>query len=146
MDYSLTKLSVLIAAGLISGCANNPVYEGRFPWEAGWREGVVSGIGEDDEFRRKYAQRCKTEAAQPSTVRFATIRWTQAGKPKWQTVSVPKDSTLKVGDLVHVKILDCAGQAIPRIAQKTSAAAHDETQGLMPTGARGLPPAQDSAA
>lgn len=146
VEYSLTKFAALLAAGFMAGCANNPVYESRYPWEAGWREGVVSGIGEDDEFRRKYAQRCKAEAALPSTVRFATVRWTQMGKPKWQTVTVPKDSPLKVGDLVHVKILDCAGQAIPRTAQKKSAAAENETQALMPTGAWGLAPAHDSEA
>ncbi len=146
MEYSLTRFSVLLAAGLISGCASNPVYEGRFPWEAGWREGAVSGIGEDDEFRRKYAQRCKAEAAQPSSVRFATIRWTQMGKPKWQTVTVPKDSSLKVGDLVYVKILDCAGQAIPRTAQKTSATGPAQTQALKPSEQGAVAPTRDSAA
>lgn len=118
MDYSLMKLAALLAAGHISGCANNPVYEGRYPWEAGWREGAVEAVGEDDQLRHRYAQLCKLEAAQ--VARFARIRYTEMGKPKWQTVTVPKDSTLKVGDLVYVKVLDCAGQAMPRAAQKKS--------------------------
>ena len=116
MDYSSKKLAALLAAGLISGCASNPVYEGRFPWEAGWREGAVVAVGEDDQLRNRYAQRCKLEAARAD--RFAQIRYTQMGKRKWQTVTVPKDSTLNVGDLVYVKVFDCAGQAVPRAVQK----------------------------
>lgn len=116
MDYSLMKLAALLAAGLISGCANSPVYEGHFPWETGWREGAVEAVGEDDQLRHRYAQLCKLEVAQAA--RFARIRYTEMGKPKWQTVAVPKDSTLKVGDLVYVKVLDCAGQVMPRVAQK----------------------------
>jgi len=123
MDYSLMTLAALLAAGLISGCANNPVYEGRFPWEAGWREGAVEAVGEDDQLRNRYAQRCKPEADRAD--RFARIRYTQMGKPRWQTVTVPKDSTLNVGDLVYVKVFDCAGQAVPRAAQKKSAAAQE---------------------
>ena len=126
MNYSLIKLAALLAAGLISGCANNPVYEGRFPWEAGWREGAVEAVGETDELRDRYAQRCKLETAQDSTARFARIRYTEMGKPRRQTVTVPKDSPLKVGDQVYVKILDCAGQAVLRSVQKKSAAAQVE--------------------
>ncbi len=114
MDYSLMKLAALLAAGLISGCANNPIYEGRFPWEAGWREGAVEAVGEEDKLRHRYAERCKLEAAQDSTARFARIRYTEMGKPKWETVTVPKDSAIKVGDLVYVKAFDCSGQAMPR--------------------------------
>jgi hypothetical protein len=46
MEYSLTKFSAVLAAGLISGCASNPVY----------------------------AQRCKLEAAQASASSFPQIR------------------------------------------------------------------------
>jgi hypothetical protein len=116
MDYSPMKLLALLAAGLISGCANNPVYEGLFPWEAGWREGAVEAVGEDDQLRQRYAQRCKLEAAEAA--RFARIRYTEMGKPKWHTVAIPKDSTLKVGNLVYVNVLDCAGQVMPRVAQQ----------------------------
>ena len=126
MDYSLMRLAALLAAGFISGCANNPVYEGRFPWDGGWREGAVEAVGADDELKHRYAQRCKLEAAQASTTRFARIRYTEMGKPEWQTVTVPKESALKVGDLVYVKVLDCAGQAMPRAALKKSAAAQQE--------------------
>lgn len=126
MDYSLMKLAALLAAGLFSGCANNPVYEDRFPWEAGWREGAVEAVGENDELRHTYAQRCKIEAAQDSTARFARIRYTQMGKAKRQTVTVPKGSALQVGDLVYVKVFDCAGQAVPRAVQKKSVAAQEE--------------------
>jgi|JI6StandDraft_1071083.scaffolds.fasta_scaffold98210_2 hypothetical protein len=126
MNYSLIKLAALLAAGLISGCANNPVYEGRFPWEAGWREGAVEAVGETDELRDRYAQRCKLEAVQDPTARFAKIRYSVMGKPKWQTVTVPKDSPLKIGDLVYVKVRDCAGQAVLRAMQKKSAAAQED--------------------
>lgn len=126
MDYSLMRLAALLAAGFISGCANNPVYEGRFPWDGGWREGAVEAVGADDELKHRYAQRCKLETAKDSTARFARIRYTEMGKPRRQTVTVPKDSPLKVGDQVYVKILDCAGQAVLRSVQKKSAAAQVE--------------------
>ncbi|TWO68021.1 hypothetical protein FN976_24065 [Caenimonas sedimenti] len=118
MDYSPMKLAALLTAGFISGCASNSVYEGRYPWDAGWRKGSVDAVGEDDQMRARYAQRCKVEAAQAA--RFARIRYIEMGKARMQTVAVPKDSTLTVGDLVYVKVFDCAGQALPRDAPTKS--------------------------
>ncbi len=125
MENLVVKGVTLLVAGLLSGCAT-PVYEGRFSWEAGWREGAVEAIGEDERLRLRYAHACKREAAQDSTARFARIRYKEISRTKWQVVIVPKDSALKVGDLVYVKVLDCAGQAVPRTAQKKSAAAQEK--------------------
>jgi hypothetical protein len=115
---SMVKGLVLLAAALISGCAST-VYEGRYAWRDGWREGVVKAVGTDDDMRRRYAQRCGAEAKQAS--RFASLRFVERGKARVQTVAVPKDSALQAGDPVYVKVFDCAGQAIPRTAPKTSA-------------------------
>lgn len=146
MNHLQTKFWALLAAGLISGCANNPVYEGRYPWDAGWREGVVNRIGEEDDLRRRYAHRCQAEASHPSTVRFAAVRWVEMGKARSQTVTIPKDSTLKVGDLVYVKVLDCAGRAVPRTMPKRSAAAPYRDQARFPGAECPLRPAVYTAA
>lgn len=112
MGYYPKKLVAVIAASFVSGCASNTVYEGLYSWDAGWRKGSVDAVGEDDQLRARYAQRCRDEAAQAA--RFARIRYIQMGKAKLQTVALPKDSTLAVGDLVYVKVFDCAGRAVPR--------------------------------
>lgn len=146
MNHFMTGLSALLAAGLISGCASNPVYEERYPWNAGWREGVVTSVGIQDELRRRYAQRCEAEAARSAPVRFATVRWIKMGKGTSQTVTVPIDSTLKVGDLVYVKVFDCAGQAVTRTMQQKSAAPQDQTHGKLPLETHGRPRPTGTAA
>lgn len=134
MGNSLTRGLALLAAGLISGCAAT-VYDGRYAWRDGWREGVVSAVGEDNGMRHRYAQRCGAAAKQAS--RFAKIRFVEMGKARMQTIAVPKDSALQSGDAVYVKIFDCAGQAILRTAQATSAAMTGERRVLTTAEARG---------
>ena len=130
MNHLPTKFSALLAAGLISGCASNSVYEGLYPWNAGWREGVVGRVGQDDDLRRRYAYRCQAEASKSRAVRFAAVRWVQTGKARSQTVTIPTDSTLKVGELVYVNVFDCAGQPLSRTMPKRSAGApyRDQTR------------------
>lgn len=114
MRHLLTRRFALLAAGLVSGCAAT-VYDDRYAWRDGWREGVVDAVGEDDAMRQRYAQRCGAEAKLAS--RFARIRFVEMGKSRMQTIAVPKDSAVQAGDPVYVKIFDCAGQALPRTAQ-----------------------------
>lgn len=136
MRSLLIKGSTVLAAALIAGCAAT-VFDGRFAWRDGWREGVVNAVGAEDDMRQRYAQRCGAEAKEAA--RFARIRFIEMGKARMQTVAVPRDSALQVGDLVYVKVFDCAGQAIQRAAPKTSAAMDAEGKARIPMGAHGVP-------
>lgn len=108
-----TQLAMLAIAALLSGCAA-PVYEDRFRWTDGWREGVIEKIGKDERTERWYLQSCGDAAAAPAK-RYASVRLSQTGKSKSWIVAMPEGSELRVGDAVYVNVSSCSARAVPRV-------------------------------
>lgn len=99
---------VLLAAGFMSGCANT-VYEGRFSWEDGWRQGVVTAVGDGPLFAEKQAKSCKNaKLATQQSARYVTIMYRPVTGRVWITVPAPANASLKSDDLVYVNVLDCS--------------------------------------
>lgn len=105
---------VLLAAGFLSGCANT-VYEGRFSWENGWRQGRVTAVGDGPIFAEKHANSCKNAKSAPlQSVRYVTITYRPVTGRAWITVPVPENASLKSDDLVYVNVFDCSKRVEPR--------------------------------
>ena len=102
-----SKLALLLASAMLAGCAS-AVYEGRFPWGAGWRVGTVVEVGEGEKFVNRLDGDCKAAQGRGTPVRFATIWYMQVSRSRRWTVAIPLDASVKVNDLVYVNVLDCA--------------------------------------
>jgi hypothetical protein len=107
--YCCTLLGI---AWTLSGCTT-PVYEGRYRWQDGWREGVVEKIGKDERLANWFSMSCD---ASPSAYakNFARVRWSQVGKSRWWIVALREGSTLKAGDTVYVNVSSCSASVVPR--------------------------------
>jgi len=102
----------LLAMLMIGGCAS-PVYEEKYAWTEGWREGRVNRLTLGEEAVRKYRASC-SEARVESTDRFAVVEWKQHERRRWFTARLPKDANATVGDEVFVNILNCQEPVISR--------------------------------
>ena len=107
MKFVLTT-EVLLLAGLLSGCAMSPLYEGRLSWKEGWREGWVTDVGKGAAIAGKLAEDCKLVPLMRSEgVQYVTIRYWRSGRATLRTVPTPADSHWNVKDLVYLNPRDC---------------------------------------
>ena len=107
MRYCLSA-TALIAAALLSGCAN-AIYEGRLSWKEGWREGWVADVGKGPLIAEKLAEDCRLVPLMRSQgVQYVTIRYWRSGRSTLRTVPTPADSVWNVKDLVYLNPKDCS--------------------------------------
>lgn len=107
MKYGFS-VAALLAAGFMSGCANT-ANDGRFSWEDGWRQGVVTAVGEGPIFAEKQANSCKNaKLTSQQATRYVTIMYRPVTGRIWITVPVPADVSLKPDDSVYVNVSDCS--------------------------------------
>lgn len=107
MKYGFSAVA-LLAAGFLSGCANT-ANDGRFSWEDGWRQGVVTAAGEGPIFAEKLANNCKNaKLALQQSVQYVTIMYRPVTGRVWLTVPISVDLSLKPNDPVYVNVLDCS--------------------------------------
>jgi|JI10StandDraft_1071094.scaffolds.fasta_scaffold22676_7 hypothetical protein len=100
--------AALLVAGLLSGCAISPVYEGRLSWKEGWREGWITEVGNGSAIAEKLAEDCKlVPLVRAEGVQYVTIRYWRSGRATLRTVPAPADSFWKVKDLVYLNPRDC---------------------------------------
>lgn len=100
--------AVLIASGLLSGCASSST-GGRFLWQDGWRKGTVTAVGDGAVFAEKLAKDCKnTQSSQSQSTRYATIVYRPTNLRVWLTVPISADASIKPDDSVYVNVLDCS--------------------------------------
>lgn len=115
MKFTLKTVALLLA-GLLSGCANSPAYEGHLSWENGWREGKLTEVGQGAAIAATLAENCRSVPLMRSEgVQFLTIQYKHNSRPVWRTVPVPADSHWKVNDLVLVNPKDCSTSVERRV-------------------------------
>lgn len=105
-------LAAALAMLLLSGCAS-AVYDEKYSWADGWREGKVNHFVWGDKAVQKYESTCKGMQAEP-TDRFAVVIHRNHNQPRWSTVKLPTNTTIKVGDNVYVNVLNCREPLIAR--------------------------------
>ncbi len=112
------KIAKLIVGALtitlLSGCALQLVYEDKYDAEKGWRRGFIYELGTGQVLADKLPPECKQLPGVSSTERFATIQYRQMNSPKWRTVVIPADASLKVDDIVYFNVNSCKTPVIPK--------------------------------
>lgn len=102
----MTGLRIALA-GLAAGCATQ-VYEGRLPWNDGWRMATVVAIGTGAEIAKKLADNCRSAfALAPPNVQYVTVSYRNGGRRLRRTVPGMGISPVGVGDRVYVNVSDC---------------------------------------
>ena len=117
MNKLLALMLASIVSLVISGCASS-VYQGKYAWDDGWRQGKVTAVGTGVPFAEKVGGNCTKEGAFLPQQRYATIRYTMGSRGSWRkvpiasneisrTVPIASDSHWKVNDLLYINISDC---------------------------------------
>ncbi len=97
-----------LALLLVWGCAG-PVYLGRYSYDKGWREAVVTDLSDQ---RGKFQHASKDCRADLDTVTistrvFARVRFQYARNVYSVIALVPEGTSLHLGDTVYVNSSDC---------------------------------------
>ncbi len=96
------------------GCANN-IYEERYAWNDGWREGKVEAVGVGPELATEATKDCPTmDGTTQGSERYATIEYKKMGRSAWRTIPIPAESLWKNGDLLYFNLLNCNIPLQPR--------------------------------
>lgn len=102
----LAKAAVLAGVVLLSACTT--LYDGRYNFADGWREGTVDTFMSLDQVERKDLHQCKNPTSQSGEV-WAVVRYVRSGHMTTYAVPAPKD-TLKLEQKVYVNPWrECAG-------------------------------------
>lgn len=110
-----------LAVFLAAGCAWPIVYEGRFDYDDGWRQGEVLEVGTYDGLPRASLGDCRTiDEERTSSNDYARVEYRGARPQSTRIVPLARDQTLKAGDLVYVKIDDCSARLYLRAAADRS--------------------------
>ena len=103
------RLSALLLALAATGCASS-VYEGRYAWADGWREGKVVSVKQPREVGSRHSFDCryKMNPQAVETSWFAIVAVWDAGRTKRAVVPVADGSTWPTAeDLVYVNVRTC---------------------------------------
>ena len=109
------RLQYSLALALsLCGCA--PVYlEGKYSYEEGWREGIVTHLGYGEEIDLLATVDCRSElpADRMRKTRFALVRFNNARSRLSQIAPLAPSAAVAVGDAVLVKMNDCSQPGLP---------------------------------
>jgi hypothetical protein len=111
--FTLIAASAALAAAL-GGCG--PVYlQGKYDYEEGWREGVVTRLGEGEEITVHATVDCRSElsADRMRKTRFALVRFNSGRNQYSQVVALANPAAVAVGDAMLVKMDDCSQPGLP---------------------------------
>ncbi len=98
----------------LCGCA--PVYmQGKYDYEEGWREGIVSHMVEGEDIEVHATVDCRSELPpdRMKKTRFALVRFSNARNRLSQIVPLAPSAAIAVGDAVLVKMNDCSQPGLP---------------------------------
>lgn len=100
------------AALVFAGCAS-AVYEDRYAWEDGWRQGEVIEVASVPDIERPMFYECVRKAGE-GRGRFALVRYLQMGKAKTTAVPLSADQRVTAGKEVYVKLGDCRPESLAK--------------------------------
>jgi hypothetical protein len=110
----MRAIMVAILALGLSGCA--PVYmQGKYDYEDGWREAVVTHLVPGDEIDVHATVDCRLETPRErmAKTRFARVRFDNARHTLSQVVPLAPSVAVAVGDAILVKMNDCSQPGLP---------------------------------
>lgn len=121
----MKKLFLLLTTALgLAGCASS-VYEGRYAWDDGWRQGTVAAVGIGPKFSERVAKNCAADQNGSSTSqRYLTVRiltfqiltgrGSRMENGEWRTVPISADARWKIDDPLYVNVSNCKIALQPR--------------------------------
>jgi hypothetical protein len=105
--------AALICASF-AGCVT--VYEGKYPFNDGWRKARVEEVGAASALSRSSLNDCRSSAtAEQLAMRtYALLSYVDFNHRRTRIVPLPPDANFRAGDPVYVKLRSCAGDVAPR--------------------------------
>lgn len=103
-----------VMALVTAGCST--VYEGRYDFNDGWREGEVLEIAPASAIKSPQFSDCRESSSpeQLATYKFALVAFNHLGRIQRQVAPLADASGLKLGELVYINITNCSAQIMPR--------------------------------
>jgi hypothetical protein len=105
----LPAISMLL---VLTGCAL--VYQGKYDWDEGWREGYVVKVetGAVPIVRGGCVHRPPLQTLPPP--RYAQVKYQNEGRViRNQNVPIPENANVQQGDRVYFNINDCSEGLVP---------------------------------
>lgn len=108
-------LLAIAAIAPIAGCAA-PLYEGRYSYDEGWREAIVTEVGIGAATRTTAMKDCRAEIPHEAAQRRRFVRVVyQYARHQRSLIAPGADAdSLRPGDVVYVNTSDCNQNAAAR--------------------------------
>lgn len=99
-----------------TGCAS--VYEGKYDWKEGWREGKVMEIGSASELGKPQFSDCrdKVSAQQLTSGKFASVSYSHMTRKRRRVAPLQPGDAFRPGDDVYVNVASCAAPLVRQTA------------------------------
>lgn len=112
---NIKVLGIAVAALALTGCST-PVYDGRFAWADGWREGTVASVRALDPAKGSLADCRPSSTGLQGDVDMVTVRYTRMSRATWWTGAVSRAQEARVGDALYFNLKDCRIALRPPLA------------------------------
>lgn len=106
------SLTTGLLALALTGCAS--VYEGKYDWKDGWRQGKVMQIGSAFEIGKPQFSDCrrKASAEQLASDKFASVSYLHMGRARRKVIPVQQGDSFRPGDEVYVNVASCTASLV----------------------------------
>lgn len=107
------KVATVAALSVLAGCAAIS-FEGRYPYDDGWRKAVITSLDPDRAGHPPTVieKDCRGEFGSSAQVRFVRVHYPEARNLHSRIVAIPIESGLRAGDSVYIKKTDCKTTAV----------------------------------
>lgn len=115
-----SSIGRVLAAGLlaiaVTGCAS--VYEGKYDWKEGWREGTVVQIGTASELGKPQFSDCreKLPAQQVASGQFASVSYSHMTRKRRRVTPLQAGESFRPGEEVYVNVSSCTAPLVHQAA------------------------------
>lgn len=111
----IPKLAMLgVALTALVACTT--VYEGKYEFNDGWREGVIQQIGSASDIAVPQFSDCRENlsAQQLATTRFALVAYRRMGRMQRNVVPLQANDVSSAGQAVYMNVADCKAKLVAR--------------------------------
>ena len=97
----------------VTGCAS-VVYEGRYPWEEGWRQAKVMQVGTSTEIGKPQYSDCrgKLPPAQVASGQFASVLYSNMSRRHRRVLPLQPGDAFRPGEEVYVNVTSCTAPMV----------------------------------
>jgi hypothetical protein len=98
---------------VVTGCAS-VVYEGKYPWMEGWREGKVMQVGTSTEIGKPQYSDCrrKLPPEQVASGQFASVLYSNMSRRHRRVLPLQPGDAFRPGEEVYVNVTSCTAPMV----------------------------------